>query len=230
MSREHELTYNSERSERWELAEKLEKETMAKVLEKLRIVFPEAKSCRYDKNWFEYAIPEANDWVRGVSDYVVALSKEEGIFAEIKIKRKLFRKTKFGGTTANGSIIPKYGCESAYLDVQPVFSNINQFLDMFAVPKESFFFFFASTEDTQIRTISVAEVEALIETGYNGVQLCTFGEGYGTKTENGRAICYLIPIDAMHVLGENDKEYFKGKTTSKIIFPMNFLKLACPKI
>lgn len=224
MSKEHEKAYNSERKERWELAKAGEKDAMAKIFQTLKRSFPNAKYSRYDIAWFSFVKPSSTEWVHGVSDYVVAFSKEEGIFAEIKLKQKMFRKTKFGGTTANGSLVPNYGCESAYLDERPVFSNVRTFLEMFSISKDSFFFFFVGAETNLTYAISIAEIETLLENGYNGTAIGTFGEGYGTKVGNGRAVCYLLPINAMHILGQNDKEYFENKTTPKIILPINYTK------
>ena len=225
MSKAHENAYNLERNERWELAKEGEKPAMQKIIALLLPSFPNIKYHRYDEFWFNFVEPEKESWVRGVSDFAVAFSESSGIFAEIKIKSKMFRKTKTGGTTQNGSIIPNYGCESAYLDKQPVFENVGKFLEMFSIPKSSFFFFFDSTETGKVYAISIAEIEELLSEGFDGVAIGMFGEGYGTKTEDGRAVCYLLPIDAMHVLGTNDKEYFEGKTTEKIIIPLDFLKL-----
>ena len=211
----HKNQYNKERSERWGLAHNKEDSPMQRVLEILNTSFSVARCSRYDAPWFLLVNPENKDWVCGVSDYIVDLGNGTGFFAEIKIKRQLFRKTATGGITRYGSMISNYGCESAYLDKKPVYKNVNAFLELFEIPKQSFVFLFV--QESIVYAISVAEIEELLNNGYNGEKICEYGEGYGQQ-------CYLIPIDTMHKLGTDDMQYFKEHSADKLIYPVNYLK------
>ena len=133
MSELHKQQYNEERSERWKLAHAEEDSAMQRVLRILNTSFSVAKCNRYDAPWFTFVNPNSTEWVRGVSDYIVDLGNGTGFFAEIKLKRQLFRKTATGGTTRHGSMISNYGCESAYLDKEPVYKNVNAFLELFEI-------------------------------------------------------------------------------------------------
>ena len=48
--------------------------------------------------------------------------------------------------------------------------------------------------------ITLAEIDAIIQTGWKGIKIAEFGEEYGRKT-------YLIPQDATMPLTNINKEY-----------------------
>lgn len=225
MKNQHEKQYESERSIRWTMASENEKKEMQRILNVLVPAYPKIKPIRYDKAWFNLLPTEKLDcWVRGVSDYAVKLDDNKGFFAEIKIKTRFFRKTKTGGVTQSGNPISNYGCESVYLDIFPVFGNVMKFLEIFDIPETSFIFFFSHIGHQDIYAISMAEINYLLKFGYRGQKITEYGEGYGIKTTEGRARCYLLPVEAMHILGERDRLYFELHCTDKIVYPTNYLE------
>lgn len=191
--------YSEERKKRWEEGDKGEPLAITKIEEVLSdyiITTNKVKSIRYDKMWFDIFNPEddKNEWVRGASDYCLDF-EDTLVYAEIKIKNERFRKTLKGGKTDAGSEIVKYGCESFYLDIDPVLKNMNAFCERLHINKDSFLVFFCNTKCNDIRFISLSQINDLAQNGYNGKPLNKFTEGYGTKTKNGRAVTYLIPVD-----------------------------------
>lgn len=66
----------------------------------------------------------------------------------------------------------------------------------------------------------------LLENGFRGQEIATYGGGYGIKAKEGRASCYLIPVDAMHKFesSENIIQYFNKCSSSAIIYPVNILE------
>ncbi len=138
-------------------------------------------------------------------------------------------KTKTGGVTKLGAWIANYGCYSVYLDIHPVYQNISNFIRVFGLKKSSFIFFFVMLENNQftdIYFINMEELDNLLANGFKGQQITVYGEGYGMKTKEGRANCYLIPVDAMHKFesSENIVQYFNECSSSAIIYPVDILK------
>lgn len=89
MSINHENLYKNERESRWELAKENEYNAIMAIANILRKYYPNVKTRRYDDSWFQFydldTLGEEN-WVRGVSDFLIALNNQQGIYAEIKIK------------------------------------------------------------------------------------------------------------------------------------------------
>lgn len=189
--------YEAERGARWSMAKEGEPAAMEAIQNRLSTyygLFKQAK--RYDEQYFKkYDLDnDDNSWVRGASDYAVEIDGEEFLI-EIKLKNQKFRKTNGGGTTRDGSIIRDYGCESFYLDIEPVYRNMCKFCAHEGIDPASFIIFFCGDDNTELRYISLAKINELVNNGYKGLPLTEYGEGYGTNTENGRAITYLIPED-----------------------------------
>lgn len=117
------------------------------------------------------------------------------LFCELKIKTKVFQKTRTGGLTAKGSAIPRYGCPSFYLDADPVLASVRAFCRAAPLAPARFVFAFADPvqeagRDPEIRLASLGAVERLLVEGFRGTPLKTdFAEGYG-------APCILVPLDA----------------------------------
>ena len=189
--------YEEERKDRWSMAKEGEPIAMEAIQNRLLTYYGlinQAK--RYDEIYFKKYSPEneENAWIRGASDYVIEIDGEE-VLIEIKLKNQKFRKTKGGGKTQDGSMIRDYGCESYYLDIEPVFKNMCDFCSHENISPESFIIFFCGDDNRELRYISLARVIDLVNNGYKGEPLTEFGEGYGINTESGRAITYLIPED-----------------------------------
>ena len=149
---------------------------------------------RLDNLWFEqYDIDvPANEWAKGTPDYVISINNQgtlHFLHTEIKIKDQEFRKTVNGGTSRGGSIIPNYGCESFYLDIIPVYRNMLDFAQRTGLPKSKFIIDFFSRPYGTHHIITLEKIEAIILNGWNGIQIGTYGEGYGQNT-------YLIPKNA----------------------------------
>lgn len=228
----HTNQYKNEREARWKLAEENEAKAIVAITNILKNYYPNVKFVRYDIPWFRFynldAVGEEH-WVKGVSDYIIGLNSRCGIYAEMKVKQHYFKKTITGGITKLGTPISKYGCYSVYLDIHPVYQNIHDFIQIFGLKKSSFIIFFAILENNQfenIHFINMEELEFLISNGFNGQKISIYGEGYGTKTKEGRANCYLIPIDAMHKFGnsENSIQYFNECSSNTILYPIDILK------
>lgn len=189
--------YESERKERWSMAKEGEPIAMEAIQKRLATYYGLLRQAkRYDEQYFEKYDPQNadNSWVRGASDYAVEIDGEE-VLIEIKLKNQKFRMTNGGGITRDGSIIRDYGCESFYLDIIPVYKNMCEFCAHEGIDPASFIIFFCGDDNTELRYISLAKINELVNYGYKGSQLTEYGEGYGTNTENGRAITYLIPED-----------------------------------
>lgn len=232
MSINHENQYKNERESRWELAKENEYNAIKKIVIILKFYYQDGKAMRYDDSWFQFYdldTLEEENWVRGVSDFLIALNNQQGVYAEIKIKQQYFMKTKTGGVTKLGAWIANYGCYSVYLDIHPVYQNISNFIRVFGLKKSSFIFFFVMLENNQftdIYFINMEELDNLLANGFKGQQITVYGEGYGMKTKEGRANCYLIPVDAMHKFesSENIVQYFNECSSSAIIYPVDILK------
>ena len=193
--------YDLERDNRWGMAEEKEPEAIKKICgiigDRYGIhTYPQ----RYDVVWFQQYPPELpeNEWVRGAPDYLITIESQNCnfyIYAEIKIKAKKFRKTVSGGTTRRGSMISNYGCESYYLDVDPVYKNMNVFANKAKIDKKCFLLFFIDEDFKEINLISLEKINKLVTDGYRGSPMSIFSEGYGTRRVDGfPARTYLIPI------------------------------------
>lgn len=223
----HYQQYSEERIVRWEMGKNGELPAIQEVCRQLATSLNvNVGFIRYDESWFQSLDMSVEEWIKGVSDYIINVYNCGGLYAEVKIKDKgVFRKTKTGGTTQQGSVIPMYGCESFYLDIYPVYDHVMSFTRAFNINPESFLFFFVLLSTKNIYVISIAEIGNLIQNGYKGIPLCIYGEGYGTLDDYGNpAVTYLIPVDATHHIGVADYEYFKGKFVNKIMFPVDVLK------
>lgn len=191
------MQYETERNERWSLAkvgEPVAMETIQKRLCMYYGIMQQAK--RYDEQFLnKYDLAKAdNSWVKGASDYVIEIGGEN-ILIEIKLKNQKFRKTNGGGITKDKSKIRDYGCESYYLDIDPVYKNMCDFCTHEKINPESFIIFFCGDSFGELRYISLAKINDLVKNGYKGQPLTEYGEGYGINTGTGRAITYLIPED-----------------------------------
>jgi len=201
IEQEHSTQYEQERQDRWGMASNGEKSAIIRICDLfarvLNISREDIKYTRLDEIWFDkYDINEyENEWVKGVSDFVVQilLSKEKYILVEIKLKSQEYRKTSIGGTTKNGSIVSNYGCNSYYLDVIPVHRNMNDFVLKTNNKPSAFIIAFVKEDFSEINIISLAKINKMIKSGWNqngkNIDLCIYGEGYGQKA-------YLIPKDA----------------------------------
>lgn len=94
-----------------------------------------------------------------------------------------------------GQQIANYGCISYYLDVALVYGNVNEFCEIANIDKNNFIIMFIDSNHTSIRLISLAEINNIVEHGWNGVPICTFEAGYGQRS-------YLIPKDATHTIDD----------------------------
>ena len=141
---DNQILYNQERTKRWNMAKDKEPEAIDAICKILtRITGTEISFRRYDEIWFNKFDPrkEENEWVKGASDYVIEINNNRYIYAEIKIKSVKFKKTVTGGLTRKGSNIAKYGCESFYLDIVPVYKNMCAFVDKVNIDSDKFLIF-----------------------------------------------------------------------------------------
>ena len=202
MTLEHEMQYRSERQERWNNAAQYEEYSIQAIVAKIQRLDTnnEIKNIsyeRYDKKWLNENI----EWTKGCPDYKVKIefTSEQVLLFEVKIKNKEFLKTLTGGATRNGSVVPNYGCTSYYLDVEPVYKNMNDFCINTKISSNSFVIAFVKApntnqENTEIRVISLAKLNYLLQHNngnkeWNNQPICYFKEGYGQGT-------YLIPKTA----------------------------------
>lgn len=195
--------YNAEREKRWTMAKEKEPEAIAAICHILEQASGHrVEYARYDERWFDKFAPDLpeNRWVRGASDYVIRLDGKKYVYAEIKLKSLKFRKTKYGGTTQKGSVIADYGCESFYLDIDPVYHNMCAFVEKTKIESRNFIIFFVNEALSEIYAISLEKIQNMVKNGYNGQKLCEFTEGYGTDTASGPARNYLIPEQAAELL------------------------------
>ncbi len=70
------------------------------------------------------------------------------------------------------------------------------------LPTSNFLILFAknNADPKDMFLITLAEIDAIIQTGWKGIKIAEFGEEYGQKT-------YLIPQDATTPLPKITKEY-----------------------
>lgn len=102
MSINHENLYKNERESRWELAKENEYNAIMAIANILRKYYPNVKTRRYDDSWFQfYDLDTLGEemWIRGVSDFLIALNNQQGVYAEIKIKQLKVQKTLFNTLT-----------------------------------------------------------------------------------------------------------------------------------
>lgn len=209
---EHATQYENEREKRWGMAEDGEEvaiKKICKIFSEILLINEDSITFeRYDKLWFEvYDISlVCNEWVKGVSDYLIkiALDEEKYLLVEIKLKSEEYRKTTSGGETKNGSKISNYGCNSFYLDIVPVLRNMNNFIQNTNNQFISFIVAFVKEDFSEINIISLAKINTIITKGWKKsidtrIDVCIFGEGYGQNT-------YLIPKDATANINSLTKE------------------------
>ena len=212
--------YNQDREKRWGMAKEKEPEAIEAIRNKLRDILGECvEYSRYDEFWFKKYDPSEpeNEWVRGASDYVIRIAGVQYIYAEIKIKSVKFKKTLYGGVTQKGSSVANYGCESFYLDIEPVFKNMCLFTQEVHIDSDNFLIFFVNEEITEVNVISLKEIQDLVNFGYNGQPLCIFSEGYGIDTKNGVALNYLIPVNCTHELDKNIADYIIWHCSQRLV-------------
>jgi len=197
----HTKSYWKERQDRWGMAKSGEEKAIkvicnlfAKILDVPR---NNIKYKRLDNIWFESCDINNHEyeWVKGAPDFVIKifLPEKKYISVEIKLKSQEYRKTTSGGITKNGSIIPNYGCSSYYLDVVPVYKNMNDFVSKTDRKYPSFVIAFVKDDFSEVNFISLSMINKIIKGGWNNdgknIDICIYGEGYGRDT-------YLIPKDA----------------------------------
>ncbi|GER86697.1 hypothetical protein KDW_08590 [Dictyobacter vulcani] len=117
--------YQNERSQRWSLEEKLLIPISNLICDVIRI--ESGYSATYQKyaepliDNFKNSHPSTQtvpDEIRGAPDLKIQANNREW-FVELKIKKMAYHNTR------NGSIkVPRYGCESHYLDDTPVYVNL----------------------------------------------------------------------------------------------------------
>ena len=214
--------YHEERSLRWGMARGGERQAADAASGMLQAALGmECTNRRYDVLWHDrYHIgdPE-NPWVRGAPDYLLILGGTRFAYGEIKIKSRKFHKTVRGGVTDRGTKIPCYGCESFYLDRIPVYENMCAFARKTGIDPQTFLLLFVSEDFSEIYAISLAEIQDLVENGYQGEPLGEIQEGYGTQTAEGTAPSYLIPVDVTRLIAPDNKEYFWAHSSDSWMMP-----------
>lgn len=170
---------------------------------------------RYDNLWFERYDPRNIEWVKGCSDYYLDISSGESnsiyMYIEVKIKNTCFDATINEGIRS-GQRVANYGCVSFYLDIVPVYGNMNKFCELTNIDKNNFIIMFTDSNFNSIRLISLSEVNNLVQNGWNGVEISEFGAGYGRRS-------YLIPIDATHMVEDLSGEQIRNYTSTMISMP-----------
>lgn len=225
IEREHREQYEEEKKARWEMAKVGEANAMKEVCrllsEKFKTKPDDITFERYDELWFEqYDIEDQNnEWVKGASDYLIKIQgvNEQYSLLEIKLKSQEYRKTQWGGKTPNGTPVPKYGCTSYYLDIIPVWRNMNDFVEHVGIEKQSFIVAFVKEDLSEIMFISLAKINDLVSNGWKKdkntkITLGTFSEGYGREA-------YLIPKDSTKNIVEITSENFLTSTTTCNPYP-----------
>lgn len=216
----HRVAYEAERNARWQMAEAGELPAAKHIADYIGSIFNVEEGqepIRYDNIWFnQYPMEEVeNEWVKGVPDYAIPIhqpAKQLFYKVEIKLKAQEFRKTQYGGTTPKGSVVPRYGCPSFYLDVEPVYRNMTNFCDNSGLPTSKFIIAFVSTENNSYHLITLDQVTKLIKNGWNGHSIATFYEGYGQRA-------YLIPKNATKTLDRFNKEELLQLSIDTVIRP-----------
>ena len=185
--------YVRERTARWGMAdigeEKAIKKITATIAEKTG---RKVGSFRLDELVHKKRPPELFEWAKGCPDYA-AYMDDGAVMIEIKLKAAEFRKTAAGGRTKFGATIENYGCPSYYLDIYPVWNNMNAFCSKMRLPTGKFIVAFFNADALSCRIISLAKINRVIKEGWRRfdrkIPICRYGEGYGKET-------YLIPRDA----------------------------------
>lgn len=208
MSYDNERRYQDERAYRWESARNGEDAAASTITDIMNKILDSSGNplnyCRFDKIIHLKYPPEQYDWAKGTPDYAVydSSNPRNFILLEIKLKARVFRKTAEGGRTSRGSEIIKYGCESYYLDIEPVYKNMREFCHNQGIDKEKFIIAFIPFDDMrEARIVSLHGIEKMIRDGWEKrtisgtimIPICKYGEGYGKRA-------YLIPKDATHRL------------------------------
>lgn len=190
--------YNKEKQTRWNMA--LNEDSFANNIANSlsKITNTSITSSRFDSLWHQRFNPEQpeNSWVKGCPDFYLNINNSF-LYLELKIKENgVFRKTLTGGTTKDGSFITNYGCESFYLDIDPVYKNMILFCNKANIDKKSFILAFYNNENSTY-VISLAKIQRLINEGWThnnqNISICEYSEGYGRKT-------YLIPLSKTTLL------------------------------
>lgn len=208
--------YNRERDVRRRMARDGEQPAIEALVRNINNRFTDnIIPIRYDEIWFDRYDPNNVEWVRGCSDYYLDIStngnRSKYMYVEVKIKNTYFDTTLTGGVRA-GQQIANYGCVSFYLDIVPVYENMNKFCEIANIDKNNFVIMFISSDHTSIRLISLAEINNIVEHGWNGVPICTFGAGYGQRS-------YLIPKDATHTIDDISIETMKSYLSNTLSVP-----------
>lgn len=208
--------YNKEREVRWKMARDGEQPAIEALVRKMNKRFSDnIIPVRYDNIWFERYDPKHIEWVKGCSDYYLCISSSENnniyMYTEVKIKNTCFDATIKGGTRS-GQQVSNYGCASFYLDIVPVYSNMNQFCEIANIDKNNFLIMFTDSSFNSIRLISLLEINSLLQNGWNGVRISEFGAGYGSRS-------YLIPIDATHKVEDLTVNQIRNYSANALSLP-----------
>jgi len=146
----------------------------------------------------EYPDQSVPDTIRGAPDLLLNIGRERK-YVELKIKKHRFRKTVYG--TKN---IKPYGCESHYLDINPVYTNILKHAQAYGIAYRDIILLYAVNQNASItmskqlranewefECISLEYLKSNVDVG----RYQTYGQGYGQTT-------WLIRCDDMQHLQE----------------------------
>ena len=218
----HGSAYIADRAARWKLetthAPALEATLAAAIAKIFELPTSSVEIHRFDKYWFEAHDPQSCEWVKGCPDYFAIIfgSKIRYIYIELKIKNVEFQKTVSTAPrrTQAGSWTPPYGCPSYYLDIDPVFRNMNAFCKNSGILPIQLQVLFAKPDATadEMRLISLDAINNLILHGWNGIMIRPYGEDYGKET-------YLIPKDATKPLLSLTREDFLMSASDVLAVP-----------
>lgn len=121
---ERQRGYQAERTQRWTLESALRLPVMALLCHRLEERNQQTYSCSpyadslIEKHQQAKPLEKVPGVIRGAPDFKLEYG-DQTHFVELKIKTTRFRNTVRGG----GCNIPNYGCESNYLDREPVYVN-----------------------------------------------------------------------------------------------------------
>lgn len=183
--------YTEETEYRWGIGEYYEPQVIEEIAKKITKV--KVSYDRADKELKEY-IEKSNkvpNYLLGSPDYCLLINNIKRAFVEIKIKAQPFFKSKNDGVD-----FPGYTTPSHYLDIVPVWENINAWCNHNKIPKQKFIFCFALNcnlkkdygekrfiaENWTYDFISLSKINAKIEEN----RYVKYAQGYGKE-------CWLIP-------------------------------------
>lgn len=149
---ERQRGYKTERAQRWTLESALREPVMALLCQRLEKNHQQ-QTCLFapyaDRLIEEYQQAHPYEHVpnviRGAPDFTLEVNGKKH-FVELKIKTTRFRNTVRG----NGGSIPNYGCESNYLDREPVYANTVLHARKLQLPLERVWFLFALNPNAKV--------------------------------------------------------------------------------